>query len=126
MGRLLIIDDDTVDRMLIKRALLKVRSDIELIELAQGFEAIKVIKDKQPLATIMDIRMPGIDGFDVLKMIREDPDVAAHPVYMVSGSEDPAEEATAKELGATGFWTKPGCLEGYSDLAKSIEDRVFC
>lgn len=125
MERLLIIDDDTVDRMLMKRALSKVRDGTEFIELAEGFDAVKVIKEEQPLATLLDIRMPGIDGFDVLKMIREDPDVATHPVYMISGSENPAEKATAMDLGATKFWSKPGSLEGYGMLAEAINETVF-
>ena len=55
MGRLLLIDDDKTDRFLMKKALLKHRETLELIELEQGFEAVQVIKDKQPLATLLDI-----------------------------------------------------------------------
>ena len=125
MGRLLLIDDDKTDRFLMKKALLKHRETLELIELEQGFEAVQVIKDKQPLATLLDIRMPGLDGFEVLKMIRQDPDLSDHPVYMVSGSEEPSDMAMAREAGANGYLTKPGSVSGYGQLAKTIDKNVF-
>lgn len=125
MGRLLIIDDSKTDRFLIKKALLQQRDTLELIELEQGFEAVKVIKDKRPLATLLDIRMPGLDGFDVLKMIRQDPDLREHPVYMVSGSEEPSDMDLAREAGASGYLTKPGSISGYGELAKTIHQSVF-
>lgn len=125
MGRLLIIDDSKTDRFLIKKALLQQRDTLELIELEQGFEAVKVIKDKRPLATLLDIRMPGLDGFDVLKMIRQDPDLREHPVYMVSGSEEPSDMDLAREAGASGYLTKPGSISGYGELAKTIHESVF-
>ena len=125
MGRLLIIDDDKTDRFLMKKALLKQRETLELIELEQGFEAVKVIKEKQPLATLLDIRMPGLDGFDVLKMIRQDPQLREHPVYMVSGSEEPSDMALAREFGASGYLTKPGSVGGYGELAKTVSESVF-
>lgn len=125
MGRLLIIDDSKTDRFLIKKALLQQRDTLELIELEQGFEAVKVIKDKRPLATLLDIRMPGLDGFDVLKMIRQDPDLREHPVYMVSGSEEPSDMDLAREAGASGYLTKPDSISGYGELAKTIHESVF-
>ena len=125
MGCLLLIDDDKTDRFLIKKALLKQRQSLDLIELDQGHEAVTIIKAKQPTATLLDVRMPGLDGFDVLKMIRKEPDLADHPVYMVSGSEMPSDKALAEAAGANGFLTKPGSFNGYSDLAKTIDERVF-
>lgn len=125
MGRLLIIDDDKTDRFLIKKALLKQRETLELIELEQGFEAVKIIKERKPTATLLDIRMPGLDGFDVLKMIRKEPELANHPVFMVSGSEEPSDMDLAKQAGANGYLTKPGSVAGYGQLAKTIAQQVF-
>lgn len=125
MGRLLIIDDNKTDRFLIKKALLKENDVLDLIELEQGTEAVKVIKEQRPVATLLDIRMPVIDGFEVLKMIRQDADLADHPVYMVSGSEEPSDVNMAMEAGANGYLTKPGSMSGYGILAKTIHERVF-
>lgn len=125
MGRLLIIDDDKTDRFLIKKALLKHRETLKFTELEHGFEAVEVIKDKRPMATLLDIRMPGLDGFDVLKMIRQDPYLREHPVYMISGSEEPSDIKMAHEAGANGYLTKPSSIGEYEQLAQSINERVF-
>lgn len=125
MGPLLLIDDDKTDRFLIKKALLKERGSLNLIELEQGFEAVQIIKEKQPLATLLDVRMPGLDGFDVLKLIRQDPDLQMHPVFMVSGSEEPADVEMAKQVGANGYLTKPNSVAEYGQLAKTICESVF-
>lgn len=125
MGRLLIIDDDKTDRFLIKRALLKERASLELIELEQGLEAVQVIKETRPVATILDIRMPVIDGFEVLKMIRKDAELTDHLVFMVSGSEEPSDIDKAMKAGANGYLTKPGSVSEYGMLAKTIHERIF-
>ena len=125
MGPILIIDDSDTDRFLIKKALMKEQTALELIELEEGFEAVKTIKDKRPMATLLDIRMPGIDGFDVLKMIRLDPETSDHLVVMLSGSEEPSDIRLAREAGANGFLTKPATFGEYSGLAKAISKKVF-
>ena len=125
MGCLLLIDDDKTDRFLMKKALLKERGTLELVELEQGFEAVSVIKGMRPRATLLDVRMPGLDGFDVLKMIRQEPELADHPVFMISGSEEPSDIDMARQAGANGFLTKPGSVVGYGELAKTIHKRVF-
>lgn len=125
MGRILIIDDDKTDRLFIKKALMKERDTLEFIELEQGFEAVNTIKDNQPLATIVDVRMPGLDGFEVLKMIRTDPELADHIILMLSGSEEPDDIEMARASGADAYLTKPGSISGYKALAKTIFEHIL-
>ena len=125
MRKILIIDDDKTDRLLIKKALLKVESDLEIIELASGREAVSSIKSESPLATLLDIRMPGIDGFQVLKAIREDTKTRSHPVIMVSGSDETSDKSMANEFGADGYLVKPDSFLGYGELAQVIYKSVF-
>ena len=125
MGKILIIDDDRTDRLLIKKALLKVRSDMEVIELESGSEAVSTIQSERPMATLLDIRMPGMDGFEVLKAIRENPQTQTHTVIMVSGSDGKADKAMAEKFGADGYLVKPDSFLGYGALAKTIFDAVY-
>jgi len=125
MGPILIIDDSDTDRFLIKKALMSEQTALELIELEEGFEAVRTIKERRPMATLLDIRMPGVDGFDVLKMIRRDPETSDHLVLMLSGSEEPSDLHLAREAGANGFLTKPATFGEYSGLAKAISKKVF-
>jgi len=125
MRKILIIDDDRTDRLLIKKALLKVESDLEIIELESGREAVSTIQSEGPLATLLDIRMPGIDGFQVLKAIREEAETRTHPVIMVSGSDEASDKDMATEFGADGYLVKPDSFLGYGELAQVIYKTVF-
>jgi len=125
MSSLLIIDDDRTDRLLMRLALLKRDTELDIIELAGGIGAVELIKCCTPNATILDIRMPGMDGFDVLRRIRSEPGLSAHTVIMVSGSEEPRDKSLAQEAGADGFLTKPASLGQYGELADTICEQVF-
>jgi CheY-like chemotaxis protein len=123
MKELLIIDDDEVDRKLIVGALKRVDSSIRVHEVERGQDAQDKLKEFWPILTLLDIRMPGMDGFEVLEVIRSDEDCARHPVLMLSGSDDPEDMRRACELGANEYWIKPDTREGYQTLANEICSR---
>lgn len=69
--RIVIIDDSDLLRNTVGRALKEIKN-VELVgELKDGLKALEVIKDKQPDMVILDIRMPGLSGIEVLKKIKE-------------------------------------------------------
>jgi CheY-like chemotaxis protein len=68
-----------------------------------------------PLTVLLDIKMPGMDGFDVLRWIRQQPGLKALRVAMLTSSDLGQEIKTAYELGANVFLTKP------VDLARLVE-----
>ena len=125
MGKILIIDDDRTDRLLIKKALLKVKSDMQVIELDGGAKAVSTIQSERPMATLLDIRMPGMDGFEVLRAIRGDSETKTHTVIMVSGSDGTSDKDMATKFGADGYLVKPDSFLGYGELAKTIFDAVY-
>lgn len=120
----LLIDDNQIDRMLIKKALMKAQSDADFVELEDGTDVVKVIKQNRPCVTLLDIRMPGIDGFDVLKLIREDNELKDHPVWMLSTSSEGQDIDIAMETGASGYYSKPTSVSEYTKLASSILESV--
>jgi len=71
---------------------------------------VDVIKLNSPCITLLDIRMPGIDGYDVLRLIRNDLDLKDHPVWMLSTSSDNQDIETALKTGANGYYSKPTSL----------------
>jgi len=121
---LLLIDDDYVDRILLKEALSVVKSSLDFVELEDGSNVIEVIKRDKPSATLLDIRMPIIDGFDVLNLIRNDNELAQHPVWMLSTSSEETDIKMAKRLGANGYYSKPDSMDEYSKLATRILEEV--
>lgn len=77
---------------------------------------------KYPLPTVMllDLNMPGKDGFDVLAWLRSQPGFRALRVYVLSASSRPEDIQRAYELGASAYLVKPGNLNGLMQMAKDL------
>lgn len=105
MIRVLVIDDDRLIRRVIQKAL----SDLnyEVIETEDGLEALKRIKSILPDAVIVDKMMPGIDGFEVTRRLRREPELAHIPILVLTGESDLQEKLAAFEAGADDYLCKP-------------------
>jgi len=102
---ILIVDDDATIRLLMRDFLTDEQYSIE--EAENGSDALKRIKQHQPDLVLLDVNMPGIDGFEVCNKIRQlygDTDIS---VVMVTGLDDAASIEKAYGLGATDFISKP-------------------
>ncbi|HHJ35771.1 MAG TPA: response regulator, partial [Gammaproteobacteria bacterium] len=102
---ILIIDDDATIRLLMRDALIDEQYDIK--EAQNGIDALKYISEQQPDLVLLDVNMPGIDGFDVCREVRNlygDTDIS---IVMVTGMDDSVSIERAYGLGATDFIVKP-------------------
>ena len=72
-----------------------------------GLAALEAIKRAPPNACILDVNMPGMDGFTVLKRLRADPLTAHVPILILTARRAPDDIKTAIQLGATDYLTKP-------------------
>jgi DNA-binding response OmpR family regulator len=103
MGRILIVDDDIEICNVLNRFLSK--KGYEVYTALNGLSAINKVKEVRPHIVLLDIRMPGVDGIEVLKEIKKvDPAVG---VIMVTGVTDEEEARKTLELGAYDYMTKP-------------------
>ena len=88
----LIVDDHPEARRLLRR-ILNAHGEYEIGEAASGREALAIVEQRQPDLMILDLMMPGMDGFAVLDALRQQPSTAAMPVVVVTAKElTPAEE----------------------------------
>jgi PAS domain S-box-containing protein len=101
-GIILVIDDDSTVRELFKGYLSKLGYAVAVA--ASGTEGFRLVKKLRPDAVILDVKMPGIDGWDVLSKLKSNPLLADIPVIMTS-VEDHQQEGYA--LGATDYLLKP-------------------
>ncbi len=69
---------------------------------------------------LLDIRMPKIDGVEVLRQLKADPDTAKMPVIMVTTTDDPKEVRHCHELGCSIYITKPVAYESFVDAIKKL------
>lgn len=126
MDRVLIIDDSDFDRKMIRRAIASKHKNIEFSELSSGRTVAERMAAETPSLAIVDIRMPGMDGFEVLDTIRSLPTFGDIPVLMISGSEQPEDREMATARGASGYYVKPPSAADYVSLGQDIYDRYLC
>lgn len=104
MKKILIVEDDKFLRELIAKKL--VSEGYQISEAKNGEEGIKKITDEKPGLVLLDLILPGIDGFEVLKQAKENPQTAEIPVIVLSnlGQRDDVEKGLG--LGAVDFLIK--------------------
>ena len=105
MGKILVVDDDPDVRMALAITLEEAGHDIE--EASDGLEVLDLVRKISPDAILLDINMPGMDGFQVLEQLKVDGDTAKIPVIMISARARPRDREDALFMGAVDYVTKP-------------------
>ena len=102
----LAVDDDKINRMLLKSMLKKTGMVAEIIEAENGSEAINVLKTRDDIdIVLLDIIMPIMSGLEMLQVAREDSNLRQVPIIMLTTDE--TKKGEALELGANDFLMKP-------------------
>jgi CheY-like chemotaxis protein len=115
---ILLIEDESADAMLIRRALEKTGLDFKLSRVKHGEEAIDYLSGAEPFAdrdthplpdvVLLDIKLPRRTGFEVLEWIRSQPkSLGRIPVVMLTSSRHTVDVNRAYDLRANGYLTKP-------------------
>jgi DNA-binding NarL/FixJ family response regulator len=106
--RILIADDEPLFAEALE-LLLEADERIEVVGRARdGASAVELTRDLEPDLVLMDLSMPGMDGFSATEEIARDPGVR---VLVLTGSDDPADVAKARRAGASGYITKDQIAE---------------
>ncbi len=101
---ILVIEDDKFLRELITRKLLN--EAYEVSEAVDGEEGIKKIKEEKPDLILLDLILPGIDGFEVLSKKKEDPALASIPVIILSNLGQKEDVEKGLKMGAVDYLIK--------------------
>src|SRR3954462_11326611 len=103
---ILIVDDDRTTLAAMEAALSSLGA--RLVTASSGEEALRRVEEDEFAAILMDVRMPGIDGFTTAKMIRERPRTKYTPViFLTAGKEDLVSEFRGYQAGAVDYIVKP-------------------
>ena len=126
-GTLLVVDDDGVSRAVLATLLEKQGHTVVVAK--DGAEALGLVRERAFDLIVLDLLMPGMDGFEVVQKLKGDPALRDVPVVMISSAEDMSGIVKSVKLGAEDYIFKPfdevllraridGCLE-----RKRLRDR---
>ena len=103
---ILIVDDIEINRIILREIL---QDDYEVLEAADGSEALKILFEDNivPTAVLLDIIMPGIDGFQVLEKIKSSNETKNIPVLFITAADSDETESRGLKSGAADYVTKP-------------------
>jgi len=106
--RLLVVDDEAAIRDVIAESLSnRGNNPYEVMTAADGFEAGRLVATFRPDVVLLDLRMPGLDGFQVCRTIKADPETSSTIVIAMTGYHTPETEARIVECGAVRCLAKP-------------------
>ena len=117
MAMVLIIDDSPTDIHVMKSAL--ERNGFETSSAEDGDEGLRMAKELKPDLILMDIVMPGVNGFEATRQLARDPDTADIPVIMVSTKSLETDRIWGMRQGAVDYIVKPYSPE---DMISRIRD----
>lgn len=101
---LIIVEDDNMFRDLMTMKLNL--ENFQVVEAADGEEGIKKIKEEKPDLVLLDVMLPGVDGFGVLDAIRKDPSLSKIKVFFLSNFDTKEDIEKGMKLGATDYLIK--------------------
>ncbi len=102
--RLLLVDDEPTNLQVLRHVL---QADYRLLFATDGARALQVAREQQPQLILLDIMMPGMDGYAVCRALKADTATAGIPVIVVTALNDSQDETAGFDAGAVDYITKP-------------------
>ena len=104
-ARILVVDDEEPNRVVLGRLLRECGYIVEAV--VDGEAALAALDEQRPDLILLDIRLPGIDGFEVCRVVKQRPATRLTPVVLVTGLGDREHKLRGIDVGADDFLSKP-------------------
>ena len=121
---ILLVEDDQVDVMTVKRALKEIRVTNPLVNLENGEEALKYLRDPdsvKPCIILLDLNMPIMNGIEFLQVAKLDAQLKRIPVVVLTTSEEQQDKVNSFDLGVAGYMAKPVDYRQFVEVMRSID-----
>ena len=117
-SRILVVEDNTKNLKLVRDVLQF--AGFEIIEATTGEDGVELMATEHPDLVLMDLQLPGIDGAEALRQIREMPDVGQVPVLAVTAFVMDEDRRRASQAGFDGYVEKPISVRGLTDQVRAL------
>lgn len=134
-GHILVAEDDTSDAFFFQRAFKRGGLPVSLHFVRDGQEAIDYLQGEGkfadraahplPQLLLLDLKMPRLDGFDVLEWVRKHPELRRLQVIIFSGSDEPEDIKRAEKMGANSYLVKPHSIEEMNLLVGRFKKHLI-
>lgn len=121
---ILLVEDDQVDIMTVKRALKEIHVTNPLVNLENGEEALKYLRDPnsvKPCIILLDLNMPIMNGIEFLHLAKDDEKLKSIPVIVLTTSEEQQDKVNSFNLGVAGYMAKPVDYRRFVEMMRSID-----
>jgi CheY-like chemotaxis protein len=119
---ILLVDDELAIRTICR---VNLEGDgMAVLEAEDGEDALEQVRAGQPSLVLLDVMMPGVDGWQVAEQLATDPSTRSIPVVFLSARAAPEDRQRARELGAVGYLVKPFDPIELAGIVRSILERV--
>jgi twitching motility two-component system response regulator PilH len=119
MAKILIVDDSPTERQVLESMLESAGHDV--VQADNGDMGVELAKAVRPDVILMDVVMPGLNGFQATRKIKRDPDTANIPVLMCTTKDQPTDKVWGMRQGASSYLTKPIVAQ---DLLEKIQEAL--
>ena len=131
-AHILLVEDNRLDIELTLDAFKEARLGNSVYVAKNGVEALDYLfgqkqygdREQYPLPDIilLDLKMPGIDGFEVLRRVKAEPEVKRIPVIILTSSREEGDLALSYDCGANSYLVKPVSFEGFLKVVQQVQD----
>lgn len=123
---ILVVEDDPADYLLLKRGITEADNTISLFWVSDGIEALAFLRGQPPYTDtatrpnliLMDIKMPRVNGLELIATVKADPDLRSIPIVVLTASDDTNDIACCFRYSVAGYFVKPLSI---ADLIRIIQ-----
>jgi CheY-like chemotaxis protein len=130
---ILAAEDEASERLILEAAFERAKLPCPLVIVRDGEEAVDYLSGKGryadrsahplPALVVLDLKMPRMNGFDVLTWLTTQPDLKKLPVVVLSSSAHESDVEKSRQLGALEYFVKPHSLGGLIDIVHQMQSR---
>jgi CheY-like chemotaxis protein len=131
--KILLVDDDPAGAELTVAALAMLDPEVEVQVVADGEEALDCVfrrgpfasdADGLPSAMLLDLKMPKVDGHEVLRQVRSEPQLRDLKVIVLTSSDQTHDRILSRQLGSDGYLVKPASIADLLELLRGCPDLL--